>query len=75
MREITSQLQKELKNDTQFIVVDIFENDQMLKEFNQQNRKDHIHYNENEKAIFQKILNDVMHNHHYKNKAALIKEK
>ena len=75
MREITNQLQKELKNETQFIVVDIFENDQMLKEFNQQNRKDHIHYNENEKDIFQKILNDVIYNHRYEKKSRADREK
>ena len=75
MREITNQLQKELKNETQFIVVDIFENDQMLKEFNQQNRKDHIHYNENEKDIFQKILNDVIYNHRYEKQSRADREK
>ena len=52
--KITSQLQKELEDDAQFIVVDIFEYAEMLKEFHQKYRNDHIHYNENEKMIFQK---------------------
>ena len=66
IRNITNQLQNELKDDAQFIVVDIFENAEMLKEFHQKNRNDHIHYNENEKIIFQKILDDVIEHHDFK---------
>ena len=50
------------------------ENEQMLKEFNQHNRRDHIHYNENEKIIFQEILNDVIQ-HKYKKQSRAVRSK